>query len=188
MELGNEALRYARDRAWPVLPAPLLDGGAGLPAASRDERTVRRWWRQHPAAEIVLPTGDRFDALDVPAAAGSAALSWLRACGLPPGPVLVESGRWLFLVAAAARLGPGLAPGPDGVGRLDAVEADVGYRGPGGWLVAPPSLVRSVPVRWEVPPERAARHWPAGVELLGLVAAAAAGVRRRHRHPTGLAS
>jgi hypothetical protein len=68
--------------------------------ASSDPAEVAKWWRDRPAANIILVTGRVFDVLDVPATAGMAALG--RMDGHSPaltGPVaLTADDRAFFFV------------------------------------------------------------------------------------------
>jgi hypothetical protein len=60
---------------------------------------VRSQWLARPEANVILPTGRVFDVLDVPAAAGTAALDMLERSGVRPGPVaLTADTRILFFV------------------------------------------------------------------------------------------
>ena len=53
-----------------------------------------------PQANVILATGRTFDVLDVPAAAGSAALAMMDRSAVRPGPVAISAGnRALFFVA-----------------------------------------------------------------------------------------
>jgi len=73
--------------------------------ASADPGVVGRWWQERPDATILLVTGRAFDVLDVPAAAGAAALATLRQAGVAPGPVAASAGnRALFFVASRVAL------------------------------------------------------------------------------------
>lgn len=68
--------------------------------ATTDAPVLRRWWREHPGAGVILPTGRVFDVFDVPAAAGTLALNRIAAEQLPVGPVAtLGSRRHLFFVA-----------------------------------------------------------------------------------------
>ena len=121
--LAAAAAGYAA-RGWPVCQGAYPPGNAkttgracscdrvGCPApaahpmspawqlqASCDPGEVSQRWAHHPAANVVLPTGRVFDVLDVPAAAGTAALDAMRRAGVQPGPVATGSGRTLFFVA-----------------------------------------------------------------------------------------
>jgi bifunctional DNA primase/polymerase-like protein len=79
--------------AHPISPAWQIE-------ASSDREEVARWWRARPEANIILVTGRVFDALDVPAAAGLAAVALMDQAGVPAGPVaLTADGRALFFAA-----------------------------------------------------------------------------------------
>lgn len=115
------ALHYAR-LGWPCIPGahPLIGGDRvcscdrlGCPdpgahpvsaawalQAGTDAEAIKRWWRDRPQANIILPTGRVFDVFDVPIAAGSLALTWMARDRLPMGPVAaVGEERHLFFVA-----------------------------------------------------------------------------------------
>jgi len=78
--------------AHPVSPAWQMQ-------ATVDLNVVRGWWETRPEANVILVTGRVFDVLDVPAAAGSAALERMLAAGTAVGPVaLVGQDRMLFFV------------------------------------------------------------------------------------------
>ena len=84
--------------AHPISPAWQIE-------ASSDPAEADRWWREQPEANIILVTGRVYDVLDVPAAAGAAALAGLEQAGVRAGPVALSpeapaSGdRALFFVA-----------------------------------------------------------------------------------------
>jgi hypothetical protein len=168
--LRRHALRYA-EHGWPVTPGAHLIGHrfvcgrpgcpimAGHPAleswsdsATTDPRQIHEWWRHHPHT-VLLATGDRFDALEVPASLGLRVLGTARLldaaapfAGAPVarGPVAVTAaGRWMFLVQPGTPLRTELA------NRLDIVR-----HGHGSWIPAAPSRLLEGPVRWAVPPER----------------------------------
>jgi hypothetical protein len=112
--------------------------------ASTDADRVRAWWRDRPHA-VLLATGWRFDAIEVPAVLGRRVLGAARLRGTTPGPVLATpSGQWMFLVR------PGLPLRDELAGRLDVVR-----HGRGSWIPAAPSRMPDGPVRWAVPPDRA---------------------------------
>ena len=67
--------------------------------ATSDPGKARQQWAHHPEANVILPTGRVFDVLDVPAAAGLAALEMMHDAGVATGPVATGSGRTLFFVA-----------------------------------------------------------------------------------------
>jgi len=67
--------------------------------ATADPDQVAQRWMARPEGNIILVTGRVFDVLDVPAAAGAAALALMEPSAIPPGPVAVSAGnRALFFV------------------------------------------------------------------------------------------
>ena len=67
--------------------------------ATADPDQVARWWVARPERNIILVTGRVFDVLDVPAAAGAAALALMDRSAARPGPVAISAGnRALFFV------------------------------------------------------------------------------------------
>ena len=67
--------------------------------ATVDIDVIASWWEARPEANVLLVTGRVFDVLDVPAAAGSAALAAMEAAGTPVGPVAcLGQDRMLFFV------------------------------------------------------------------------------------------
>jgi hypothetical protein len=67
--------------------------------ATVDLNVIQGWWETRPEANVILVTGRVFDVLDVPVAAGSAALEQMRAAGTAVGPVaLAGQDRMLFFV------------------------------------------------------------------------------------------
>src|SRR5580700_11159094 len=66
--------------AHPVSPAWQMQ-------ATVDLNVIGDWWETRPEANVVLVTGRVFDVLDVPAAAGSAALERMTAAGAAVRPV-----------------------------------------------------------------------------------------------------
>ncbi len=67
--------------------------------ATVDLNVIQGWWEAWPEANVILVTGRVFDVLDVPVAAGSAALEQLEAAGAPVGPVaVIGQDRMLFFV------------------------------------------------------------------------------------------
>jgi hypothetical protein len=78
--------------AHPVSPAWQMQ-------ATVDTAVIKSWWEARPEASVMLVTGRVFDVLDVPAAAGSAALAAMEAAGVAPGPVAgLGQDRMLFFV------------------------------------------------------------------------------------------
>jgi Bifunctional DNA primase/polymerase, N-terminal len=78
--------------AHPVSPAWQMQ-------ATVDTNVIESWWETRPEANVMLVTGRVFDVLDVPAAAGSAALERMQAAGAAVGPVsCLGEDRMLFFV------------------------------------------------------------------------------------------
>src|SRR4051794_29434492 len=187
--LRRAALSYA-GHGWPVTPGACLTGhrfSCGRPgcsimtchpaiesfedAATTDRDQILAWWRHRPHS-VLLATGWRFDALEVPAALGLRVLGAMRlhagvlGAGYAGGrgPVAVTAaGRWMFLA------GPGRPLRPELDHRLDIVR-----HGRGSWIPAAPSRMVEGPVRWAVAPEETQWRLPAAetvqsmlVEALG---------------------
>ncbi len=150
------ALWYAQEWGWAVTLGAYWDrgacscGSADCPApgehplsvdwanrASRDPDTIARWLRENPRASLLLPTGQTFDVIDVPAEPGHAALHRMTQLGLTPGPaVATSSGRLLFFVAPG-----GHEALPDLLAAYGCPVGALGIcsHGPGGHVIAPPS-------------------------------------------------
>ncbi|MFE2351927.1 bifunctional DNA primase/polymerase [Kitasatospora cineracea] len=193
-----EAVRYAEDRHWEVVPgAWLLDGDAPARCSCGEERcalpgahplgadwrsrassgpgVVRTWWTENPEASILLPTGRTFDVLDVPEVAGCLALARMERMGLQLGPVVAvpaapgRSGRRLhFLVL------PGVVDKlPDMLRQIgwSPERLDLVARGEGDWVVAPPSRVGGyASAQWARPPSALNRWLPDTLELVSPLA------------------
>lgn len=198
LRLRRAAIRLAT-RGWPVTPGAWLRAGRfdcgrlGCPttachpalegweqAASQDPSRIAAWWRYTPHS-LLLPTGARFDALEVPAALGRFAVRsplWSdRTCG----PVIaMPTGRWLFPVRRGGTVSPEL------VRRLDVI-----LHGRGSWIPAPPTRLAEGPVRWVVPPTRVRWQLPDGPALQGVLATVLPGTPRPETrpgdHPVGAA-
>lgn len=175
LRLRRSALRYAA-RGWAVIPGAYLAGDrfacgrAGCPItgahpavesfqddASADPARVAAWWRRHPYT-VLLASGGRFDALEVPAVVGLRVLGAVRLHtdvlgpqrGDLRGPVLVTpAGRWIFLVRPGAELRPELA-----------ADLDILRHGAGSWIPAAPSRTPQGPIRWAVSPDQTSWRLP----------------------------
>ncbi len=78
--------------AHPVSPAWQMQ-------ATVDEKIIRNWWQTRPEASVILVTGRVFDVLDVPLAAGAAALAEMETARAVIGPVAEsDPDRMLFFV------------------------------------------------------------------------------------------
>jgi len=141
--------------------------------ASAAPDVVARRWLAMPAANVVLPTGRVFDVLDVPAAAGLAALSTMERTGLRPGPVALSAGnRVHFFVRSRG------APEDENEWwscHLDCLPEEVADVASLRWhcrdsyVLAPPSRTATGgPARWLRDP--LAYELPDGVRLLDVLA------------------
>jgi len=132
--------------------------------ASTDTELVRAWWRRRPHA-VLLATGYRFDAIEVPATLGLRALgtarlrAGIRGTAAACGPVLATpSGGWMFLVRPGRPLQPELR-----------CRVDVVRHGRGSWIPAAPSRMPDGPVRWVVPPDRAQWSLPTSASVQAML-------------------
>lgn len=148
--LPAAALWYA-NRGYLVFPLTPgtkvpLKGTHGLKDASMSPDTVRAWWAAQPNANIGLCTGHYFDVIDFDGEPGMASYAHLAETGkLPPRIGLVETpnGAHYLIKPTGDRNATGILPGVD-------------YRGIGGYVVAPPSIVNGVTYQWTVPPTASA--------------------------------
>jgi hypothetical protein len=193
-----EAVSYAEDRHWEVVPGTRLIDGDGPARCSCGDRScplpgahpaeddwrrrasagpgvVRRWWTEQPSSSILLPTGSAFDVLDVPEVAGCLALARMERMGLQLGPVVAVPaaaglpGRRLhFLVL------PGVAAKlPEMLRKLGWAPGrlDLVARGEGDFVVAPPSRVGPFGfAQWARPPSAINRWLPDAAELVNPLA------------------
>ncbi|MFH5823113.1 bifunctional DNA primase/polymerase [Georgenia sp. AZ-5] len=144
--IADAALAFARAGAavFPCLPegkAPLTV--RGFHDASSDPRRVESWWRQSPRANIGLPTGASagIDVVDVDvhsSGAGFGALDRARRTGL--------TGNWAWIVRTPSGGVHLYYPHPGGSEQRSwsTPGAHVDFRGDGGYVIAPPSRVRTV--------------------------------------------
>jgi hypothetical protein len=139
--LGDAALWYAEQG---IAVFPCRPGGKapatknGFKDATTDLDQVRAWWAATPDANIGLPTGRRFDVIDVDGPEGTIALGdYKDAGGMPP-------------VLAWARTPHGFhyLIAPTGAGNRAGMLTGVDYRGAGGYVVAPPSRTADGTYRW----------------------------------------
>lgn len=126
------ALLYAAQglAVFPLAPGTKrpFAGSRGSHDATTDVRAVEAWWTAHPTANIAIATGRGLDVLDLDGPRGIA--SWLDATDRPD-PVAVArtpGGVHLYLRTAGSPNRRDLLPGID-------------YRGLGGYVVAPPSVL-----------------------------------------------
>ncbi len=138
------ALAYA---AWGWAVFPCATGGKtpltrhGLHDATTDLATIHAWWQRYPHANIGLPAGHAFDVLDIDPDGTPWYLRALLDDQLPDvhGEVATPRGRHLYLT-------------PRGGGNLAALHPGVDYRGRGGYVIAPPSVVDGQRYTWTTHP------------------------------------
>ena len=129
--------------AHPVSPAWQMQ-------ATVDTNVIRDWWKARPEANVILVTGRVFDVLDVPAAAGSAALARMEAGGAAVGPVSGLGGeRMLFYVLTRGSPADedewwscGLDSEPE------SVTPGLRWHCRDSYVLAPPSACAAGPARW----------------------------------------
>lgn len=108
-----------------------LANSRGFKDATTDADIVRGWWSSTPTANIGMPTGLRWNVIDVDGPPGYASLADLRDKGLLPD-VLARA--W------TPRGGQHLYVAPTGDGNAAGVRPGLDYRGTGGYVVLPPSV------------------------------------------------
>jgi hypothetical protein len=176
INLPAAAMYYVTKLRWPVFPlkprgkTPLTPNG--FKDATLDAEQVRRWWTQHPEANIGVPTGPRtlgigLDVIDADGPAGVAAWNRLKHRRCPPdcsSEAFCGADGGFRIVAEAftpgnssVGRGPGRhvfipASGRGNAARLHGQPLD--RRGAGGYVVAVPSvnLVGSA-YAWITPPK-----------------------------------
>lgn len=151
--LGEAAAFYAQHGlpVFPLMPGTKRPLPASLGCCGGSHRrgvsdaldhvgAARAWWREHPTANVGLATGHRVDVIDQDGTAG--AVSWCRGADWPRVVGVVSTPRpggvHRFVPVTGARNAAGWAPGLD-------------YRGRGGYVVAPPSVVNGRRYTWLAP-------------------------------------
>jgi hypothetical protein len=77
----------------PLIPA--RQGGKGLHDATTSQRTIRRWWRACPDANVGLRTGVTFDVVDLDGPGAVKAIKEARGDGPRlTGPAVKTPGGW----------------------------------------------------------------------------------------------
>ena len=145
LDIGSMAVQYA-SWGWPVFPlatkskVPAIKGGKGFKDATTDRKRIEKWWTKHPDHNIGLATGHRFDVIDIdtkdsdgkPTEVGiNSFMEALRTNKIPH----------THAVAVTASGGMHLYVKPTGRGNYAGVYPGIDYRGLGGYVVAPPSLL-----------------------------------------------
>lgn len=153
-KLGASAIWYAQ-QGWPVFP---LRPGAKLPAiptahpegdplrgkckgecgklghglydAVINLEQIKTWWDRDPTCNIGLPTGIRFDVIDIDGPQGFQSFARLDDDVVPDVHGRVYTPRGLHLYVK-----------PTGDGNRAGVFPGIDYRGAGGYVVGPPSMI-----------------------------------------------
>lgn len=137
--LLDSALFYA-SWGWPVFP---LKPGTKEPAtrngfkdATTSTGVIREWWRRNPSANIGVRTGVLFDALDVDFKNG-AWRAWLEIRDSSETPtahgISITPTSGLHVLFKASGYGSGA--------NMFRTNSGLDYRGKGGYIVAPPSVL-----------------------------------------------
>jgi hypothetical protein len=147
--------------AHPVSPAWQMQ-------ATVDMNVIGSWWETRPEANVILVTGRVFDVLDVPAAAGSAALERMEATGSAMGPVAcLGDDRMLFFVLTRG------SPADEDEWWSCGLDCEPESVAPGlrwhcrdSYVLAPPSVYAGgLTARWLRPPRE--HPLPDALRLLG---------------------
>jgi hypothetical protein len=146
--------------------------------ATADPALVERWWTDRPQANVILATGRTFDVLDVPAAAGPAALAMMDRSAVRPGPVAISAGnRALFFVATRGtptNEDEWWSCHLDCEPEMDAQVTGLRWHCRDSYVLAPPSPAgQALKAHWLRPPD--GRPLPDGLRLLGFLADACEG-------------
>ena len=147
LDIGSAAQQYTQ-WDWPVFPlgerrkTPAIPKpkGNGYKDATTDTARIEKWWTKHPTHNIGLATGHRFDVIDIDTKDSDGKPSPL---GVQSFMDLLETGDIpdVHGVAVTASGGMHLYVLATGRGNFAGVRAGIDYRGLGGYVVAPPSLL-----------------------------------------------
>lgn len=148
LDIGATAMQYT-EWDWPVFPLarqskmpaiPKAKGGTGFKQATTDTARIEKWWTKHPEHNIGLATGHHFDVIDIDTKDSDGKPSPL---GVQSFMSLMESGDIpeVHAVSVTASGGMHLYVMPTGRGNFAGVRPGIDYRGKGGYVVAPPSLL-----------------------------------------------
>lgn len=110
----------------------------GLKDATADAETIREWWARIPRANIGLATGGMFDVLDID--------DWLHVNTAVEA--IIEEG---FGFVATPRGGSHIYLRASGDGNATNLVPGVDFRGVGGYVLAPPSVLPNGKYRWLEP-------------------------------------
>jgi hypothetical protein len=137
--LLGAALWYAEQElpVFPIMPLTKkpYPKTRGLKDASTNTADVRRWWDEHPTANIGIATGHRFDVVDFDGL--QAHVTWGKTFG--------AGWAGLTILATVSTPRPGglhlWVPAAPGRGNRAKMMPGVDYRGKGGYVLAPPSVL-----------------------------------------------
>jgi hypothetical protein len=154
-QLEAAALLYAT-WGWPVFPvAPGLKRPAtehGLKEATTDADQIKAWWWRWPRANVGVATGHAFDVIDI----DPDGIHWWRRHGHEHGPLPDIHGK----VSTPRTVGMHLYVKPTGMRNKAGLAPGVDYRGKGGYVLVPPSVL--TPAAYDhkrnAPPPRLATH------------------------------
>ncbi len=186
-EHGTELFALLRDHTSQQAAQVTAEGAAWLAEASGHARSLLGRWRARPDAPVVLPCGNTFDVVSVPALFGRRMLERLWGEGPGSGPVATHRGRMLLFAApgTAHRLpsllaweewGTGPAPEDDTHRSVPSVLC----HGRGDAVTVPPLAGESTAgPRWLVAPDTRAPWLPGPDALLWACVRAARTTGRR---------
>jgi hypothetical protein len=112
----------------------------GCHDASTDPELITRWWRQHPTANVGIATGHVVDVIDQDGHDGARSWALELAAGAPP--------RVLGIVTTPRDGGVHRYVEATGDGNAQRLAPGLDYRGRGGYVVAPPSVVDGRRYSW----------------------------------------
>ena len=119
----------------------------GLTDATTDEMKIRRWWKQWPIANIALALPDGYVAVDVDGEHGRQRLED-DGKRLPTTAVQSSGNGSHYVYKTRERIGPRTLIEPSAKGAHDGID----LRGPGGYIMASPSVHATGRVyEWAVP-------------------------------------
>jgi hypothetical protein len=139
-----DAALYYAGRAmavFPITPGTKIPykHSRGCKDATTDPDTIRRWWGTGNH-NIAMATGELFDVLDVDGPEGIASLERLNMTGWPVRAVtMTPRGLHIWCNASGSPNGQRLMPGID-------------FRGSGGYVILPPSVVDGFGYVWLAEP------------------------------------
>jgi hypothetical protein len=156
--LLDAAIRYA-EWGWRVFP---LKPNSKTPAtrhgfkdATTDPIEVGAWWVRNPDYNIGLATGHTFDVIDIDAPAGY--YSYLELIGTEGDELTSQSADLPNIHGRVSTAGHGLHlyVEPTGDGNRAGAKPGIDYRGVGGYVVAPPSVIDGRAWSWSIKPSPA---------------------------------